>query len=95
MAIAAVHKIKDATKQGVHTLKAAKGDSEYSMELRKQLAVSAALAVVAGVLGFMALRSMKCANEKVHAHEDWKSKDDQLEKDLEDSLDASDAVARY
>lgn len=95
MAMAAVHKIKDATQQGVHTIKAAKGDNAYSADLRKQLAISAGLALVAGAIGFLALRSMRFASEKVVAHDDWKCKDKQLDKDLADSLDASDAVARY
>lgn len=95
MAMSAVHKLKDATNKGVNTIKAARGDSQYSAELRKQLGISAALALVAGTIGFFALRSIRCANEKAVAHDDWKAKDRQLDKDLEDSLDASDAVARY
>jgi hypothetical protein len=31
MAISAVHKIKDATRKGVTTIKAAKGDSQMSV----------------------------------------------------------------
>jgi hypothetical protein len=38
---------------------------------------------------------MRCAGEKAEAHVDWKQKDKQLDKDLADSLDASDAVAKY
>ena len=95
MAISAVHKIKDATRKGVTTIKAAKGDSQMSVELRRQLGLSAALAIVAGAVGFFALRAMRCAGEKAEAHIDWKQKDKQLDKDLADSLDASDAVAKY
>lgn len=95
MALAAVNKIKDATKHSVSTIKAARGDSEYAMELRKQLGISALLALAAGTIGFFALRAMRCAGEKASAHEDWQAKDKQLDKDLADSLDASDAVAKY
>jgi len=95
MAMSAVHKIKDVTNKGVSTIKAARGDSQYAAELRKQLGISAALALVAGTIGFFALRAVRCAGEKANAHDNWKAKDEQLDKDLEDSLDASDAVARY
>ena len=95
MAIAAVNTIKNATKQGVKTIKAAKGESQAAVELRRQLGISAGLALIAGVVGFFAMRSFRCANEKADAHLDWKEKDKQLDSDLEDSLDASDAVARY
>jgi hypothetical protein len=95
MAIAAVNTIKNATKKGVNTIKAAKGESQAAVELRRQLGISAGLAMIAGVVGFFALRSLRCANEKAEAHDDWKQKDKLLDSDLEDSLDASDAVARY
>ncbi len=95
MAMSAVHKLKDVTNKGVNTIKAARGDSQYSAEMRKQLGISAGLALIAGAVGFFALRAMRCAGEKAAAHDSWKAKDAQLDKDLEDSLDASDAVARY
>lgn len=95
MAIAAVNTIKNATKTGVSTLKAAKGESQAAGELRRQLGISAGLAMIAGVVGFFALRHLRCANAKATAHHDWKEKDKQLDSDLEDSLDASDAVAKY
>ena len=95
MAISAVNKIKDATKHSVGTVKAARGDSDYALEIRRQLGISAMLALGAGAIGFFALRAMRCEGEKATAHEDWASKDKQLDKDLADSLDASDAVAKY
>ncbi len=93
--MSAVHKIKNATSKGVSTIHAAKGDSPYSADIRKQIGLSAVLAIMAGAVGFFAIRSMKCLSGKARAYEDWKIKDAQLDKDLEDSLDASDAVARY
>lgn len=95
MEMSAVHKLKDATSKGVRTINAARGDSQHSAELRKQLGISAGLAIIAGAVGFFAFRAMRCAGEKAAQYDSWKAKDDQLDKDLEDSLDASDAVARY
>ncbi|MBC8066144.1 MAG: hypothetical protein H7Y17_15030 [Chlorobia bacterium] len=95
MALAAVSKIKDAAHTGATTLRAAKGHSQHSAELRRQLGISAVFAVVAGTAGFFALRAIQSANRKATDHVDWKIKDSQLDKDLEDSLDASDALARF
>ena len=91
----AATKIKDAAHKSAKTIKAARGNSECSAQLRRQLGISAALAVVAGTLGFFALRAAKGASAKADEYYDWKEKDKQLDSDLEDTLDASDAVARY
>lgn len=95
MNMTAATKIKDAAKQSAKTIKAARGDSECSAQLRRQLGISAALALIAGTLGFFALRAAKGASAKADEYYDWKEKDKQLDSDLEDTLDASDAVARY
>jgi hypothetical protein len=95
MSMTATTKIKNVAKQGAKTLKAARGDSECAAQLRRQLGISAILAVVAGSLGFLALRAAKGASAKADEVYNWKEKDRQLDADLEDSLDASDAVARY
>jgi hypothetical protein len=93
--MSAVNTIKEATKTGVNTIKASRGHSDHAAELRKQLGISALLAGIAGTAGFFALRAMHQANQKAEAHMDWKSEDKKLDRDIETTLDASDAVAKY
>jgi hypothetical protein len=95
MNMIATHKIKDVARQGAKTIKAARGDSECAAQLRRQLGISAALAIVAGALGFFAMRAARGASAKADEYFDWKEKDKKLDSDLEDTLDASDPVAKY
>ena len=95
MAMSAVNTIKEATKTGVKTIRASRGHSDHAVELRRHLGMSALLASIAGAAGFFALRAMQRANRQADAHADWKTEDWKLDRDIETTFDASDAVAKY
>ncbi len=47
------------------------------------------------VCGGMALIALRRAMDSAHRHQEWRHADDELDDRLAESMDASDAVARY
>ncbi|MCC7230213.1 MAG: hypothetical protein IT203_07445 [Fimbriimonadaceae bacterium] len=87
--------VKRATRVGYRKIKATNGKSEHAAELRHHLAVSAGLSIAAGLIGILAFRAFRKADRKAVDHLKWQSEDRKLDRALAESLDASDAVARY
>jgi hypothetical protein len=94
------HNVKEPIKEMVHAGKQAfsrgnKGNSEHLGRWKRHMTSAVGTSIGAVVLGGFALVALKKAFDAAHQHNDWTTKDNDLDERLESSLDASDAVASY
>jgi len=96
MSAKAAEKMSKLASNGVHAIKSVvKPKSIHAEHMRSYMAKGAAMALVSGALALLAIVSMKKAKKCVEDHRRWEHEDRKLDEALNESLDASDAVATY
>lgn len=70
-------------------------DNQHSEQLRRKMAMLAGIGLVAVVSTGAVIMTAKSLNREVKGHKDWKEQDAKLDAAVEDTLDASDAIAKY